>query len=81
MRSAVVLRCAGLVTAIATGSAGLLALLYAISYAGSVLPALTSGQLSRSVSLLTITIGYAVLAGVACIIALARAAAPGRRQR
>lgn len=42
--------------------AGLLAVIYAISYTGSALPSLIAGQASRLVSLPAITVGYAVLA-------------------
>lgn len=59
--------------------AGLLALIYAISYTGSALPALVSGQLSHTFSLFTITIGYAALAAAACAITLVCAGLPGRR--
>ncbi|MHC6593967.1 MFS transporter [Arthrobacter sp. C152] len=45
--------------------AGLLSLVYAISYTGSALPALLVGQLSRVISLLAITCGYAGLAFLA----------------
>jgi hypothetical protein len=44
--------------------AGLLALIYAISYTGSAVPSLIAGQASRTVSLPTITAGYAILAGI-----------------
>ena len=47
--------------------AGLLALVYAISYTGSALPALLAGQLSRATSLFGITCGYAGLGVVACV--------------
>ena len=42
--------------------AGLLAVVYAISYTGSAVPALIAGQLSRVISLPAITVGYAALA-------------------
>ena len=50
--------------------AGLLSLIYAISYTGSALPALIVGQLSHVVSLLAITCGYAGLAFLAWIATL-----------
>jgi hypothetical protein len=51
--------------------AGVLSLIYAISYTGSALPALVVGQLSHVISLLVITCGYAglgVLAWVATLL-------------
>lgn len=59
--------------------AGLLALVYVVSYVGAAVPSLIAGQLSRSVSLLGITIGYSGLALVAFVIALATARNPQRR--
>lgn len=59
--------------------AGLLALVYATSYLGAAIPSLIAGHLAASVSLLTITIGYAVLAALALLVVLATsrpAAAP-----
>ena len=51
--------------------AGLLSLIYAISYTGSALPALVVGQLSHIISLLAITCGYAGLAVLAWAATLA----------
>ncbi|MFF2051851.1 MFS transporter [Leifsonia sp. NPDC058194] len=59
--------------------AGLLAVIYAISYTGSAIPALISGQLSRIVSLPAITAGYAALAAVAWFVTLVAARSPKPR--
>ncbi len=61
--------------------AGLLSLVYAISYTGSAVPALVAGQLVRGLSLFTVTCGYAVLAVLACATVLlgARAISPEKR--
>jgi MFS family permease len=48
--------------------AGLLALIYATSYCGAAVPSFIAGQLARVLNLFQIAIGYAVLAGVACVI-------------
>jgi len=50
--------------------AGLLSLVYAVSYTGSAVPALVAGQLVRGLSLFAVTCGYAVLAVLACIAVL-----------
>lgn len=52
--------------------AGLLALVYALSYTGAALPSLVAGQLSRSVSLLDITIGYGALCLCALVVVIIR---------
>ena len=56
--------------------AGLLAVIYAMSYLGAAIPSLIAGQLSRSISLLDITIGYGVLAALACVVVLLGARNP-----
>ncbi|HKU36415.1 MAG TPA: MFS transporter [Paenarthrobacter sp.] len=50
--------------------AGLLAVIYAISYTGSALPSLVAGQLTRSLSLPAITAGYALLAALVWVATL-----------
>lgn len=56
--------------------AGLLAVVYAISYTGSAVPSLIAGQLSRSMALPTITIGYAVLAVAVWFVTIVAARDP-----
>ncbi len=56
--------------------AGLLAVIYAISYTGSAVPSLIAGQLSRVTTLPTITIGYAVLAVLVWLLTLVAARRP-----
>lgn len=56
--------------------AGLLALVYAISYTGASVPSLIAGQLSRSVTLLDSTIGYGALALIAFVVTLLAARNP-----
>jgi len=51
-------------------TAGLLAVVYAISYLGAAIPALIAGQLSRLLPLIDITAGYGVLALLAVILTL-----------
>jgi MFS family permease len=58
--------------------AGLLSVVYAISYTGAALPSLIAGQLTHSVSLLDITIGYGVLVAISCITTLIAARNPTR---
>jgi hypothetical protein len=53
--------------------AGLLSAIYLISYSGAAIPGLLAGQLSRSVGLFAIALGYGALAAVACLITLALA--------
>lgn len=48
--------------------AGLLALVYAISYSGAAVPSLIAGQLARTLTLVDITIGYGLLAVLAFVI-------------
>jgi MFS family permease len=50
--------------------AGLLSLVYAISYTGAAVPSLVAGQLSRALSLIDITIGYGLLAVLALVVAV-----------
>ncbi|WP_426516441.1 MFS transporter [Diaminobutyricibacter sp. McL0618] len=59
--------------------AGLLAVIYAISYTGSAVPALIAGQLSRIISLPAITAGYALLASTVWIVTLVGARTPKTR--
>jgi MFS family permease len=62
--------------------AGLLAVIYAISYTGSAVPSLIAGQVSRVLSLPVITTGYAILAGlvwIATLLAARNPPAPARR--
>lgn len=56
--------------------ASLLAAIYLICYAGAMVTSLVSGQLSRVVSLVELTSGYAVLAVLATVITLLRARNP-----
>lgn len=58
--------------------AGVLSLIYAISYTGSALPALVVGQLSHVISLLAITCGYAGLAVMAWVATLVATKATNR---
>lgn len=50
--------------------AGVLSLIYAISYTGAAVPGLIAGQLSRAVPLIAITAGYAGLAVIALAVVL-----------
>ncbi|KRE77160.1 MULTISPECIES: MFS transporter [Micrococcaceae] len=56
--------------------AGLLAVIFAISYTGSAVPSLIAGQASRTLSLPTITAGYAVLAILVWLTAIVAARNP-----
>jgi MFS family permease len=56
--------------------AGLLSAIYLISYGGAAIPGLIAGQLSRSLSLFDIALGYGALAALACAITLTAARAP-----
>lgn len=56
--------------------AGLLAVIYAISYTGSAVPSLIAGQASRVLSLPAITAGYAVIAALVWITTLIAARNP-----
>jgi MFS family permease len=59
--------------ATATERAGVLSAIYLISYAGAAIPGVLAGQLSRSLSLFDIALGYGALAALACLITLAAA--------
>ncbi|MFH8253065.1 MFS transporter [Microbacterium sp. B2969] len=59
--------------------AGLLAVIYAMSYLGAAIPSLIAGQLTRTLTLLDITVGYAALAAVAGVIVLIGARNPAAR--
>lgn len=50
--------------------AGLLSLIYATSYAGAAIPSFIAGQLSHYMNLYHVSLFYAVLAVVACMIIL-----------
>lgn len=56
--------------------AGLLAVIYGLSYAGAAVPGLVAGQLTHVLSLLTITVGYGALASIACVFTLIAARDP-----
>jgi MFS family permease len=56
--------------------AGLLAVIYAISYTGSAVPSLIAGQASRAISLPAITAGYAILAALVWLVTLVTARNP-----
>jgi MFS family permease len=56
--------------------AGLLAVVYAISYSGAAVPSLIAGQLARVVSVFDVALGYGALAVLACGITLAGARNP-----
>src|SRR4051812_9323222 len=53
--------------------AGVLSAIYLISYGGAAIPGLIAGQLSRSLNLFDIALGYGALAAIACVITLAAA--------
>jgi MFS family permease len=56
--------------------AGLLSVVYAISYTGSAIPSLIAGQASRTISLPTITASYTILAVIVWISTLVAARNP-----
>jgi MFS family permease len=56
--------------ATAAERAGVLSAIYLISYGGAAIPGLIAGQLSRSLSLFDIALGYGALAAVACAVTL-----------
>jgi MFS family permease len=62
--------------ATAAERAGVLSAIYLISYGGAAVPGLIAGQLSRSLSLFDIALGYGVLAGLACAFTLVAAREP-----
>jgi MFS family permease len=53
--------------------AGLLSAIYLISYGGAAVPGLIAGQLSRTLGLFDIALGYGALAALACLITLSAA--------
>src|SRR4051794_25900606 len=59
-----------LAEATAAERAGVLSAIYLISYGGAAVPGLIAGQLSRTLSLFDIALGYGALAGLACAITL-----------
>jgi MFS family permease len=65
-----------LAQATATERAGVLSVIYLISYGGAAIPGLIAGQLSRSLSLFDIALGYGALAGLACVVTLVAAREP-----
>jgi MFS family permease len=56
--------------------AGLLAVIYAISYTGAAVPSLIAGQAARFVSLFEIALAYGALAALACLFTLTAARNP-----
>lgn len=56
--------------------AGLLSAIYLISYGGAAIPNLIAGQLSRSLSLFEIALGYGALAALACLTTIGATRAP-----
>jgi MFS family permease len=54
----------------------LFAAVYLISYSGAAVPSLVSGQLSHSLTLVEITVGYALLAALATLVTLVRSRDP-----
>src|SRR4051795_2051357 len=65
-----------LAQATAAERAGVLSAIYLISYGGAAIPGLIAGQLSRSLSLFDIALGYGALAALACAITLVAAREP-----
>jgi hypothetical protein len=59
--------------------AGILAAIYLISYGGAAIPSLIAGQLSRTLSLFDIAVGYGALAALACVVTLLTARDPDAR--
>jgi MFS family permease len=62
--------------ATAAERAGVLSAIYLISYGGAAIPGLIAGQLSHSLSLFDIALGYGALAALACAITLVAAREP-----
>jgi MFS family permease len=56
--------------------AGVLSAIYLLSYGGAAIPGLIAGQLSRSVSLFDIALGYGALAALACAVTFVAAREP-----
>ena len=65
-----------LAQATAAERAGVLSAIYLISYGAAAIPGLIAGQLSRSLSLFDIALGYGALAALACAITLVAAREP-----
>jgi MFS family permease len=65
-----------LAQATAAERAGVLSAIYLISYGGAAVPGLIAGQLSRSLRLFDMALGYGVLAGLACAFTLVAAREP-----
>src|SRR3954447_2563887 len=65
-----------LAEATAAERAGVLSAIYLISYGGAAIPGLIAAQLSRTVSLFDMGLGYGVLAALACAITLVAAREP-----
>ena len=63
--------------AAAGGSRRVLSAIYLISYSGAAIPGPIAGQLSRSVGLFEIALGYGGLAAIACAVTLVAAREPG----
>jgi len=70
-----------LAEATAAERAGVLSAIYLISYGGAAIPGLIAGQLSRTLSLFDIALGYGALAAVACAITLIAAREPRTTKR
>jgi len=56
--------------------AGILSAIYLISYSGAAIPGLIAGQLSATLSLFQMAVGYGALAAIACAVTLAAARDP-----
>ena len=59
-----------LATAGPADRAGILSAIYLTAYSGAAIPGLIAGQLSRTVGLFDIALGYGALAALACVITL-----------
>src|SRR3954463_8292269 len=70
-----------LAEATAAERAGVLAAIYLISYGGAAIPGLIAGQLSRTLSLFDIALGYGALAALACAVTLVAARGPDEARR
>jgi predicted MFS family arabinose efflux permease len=65
-----------LAEATAAERAGVLSAIYLISYGGAAIPGVIAGQLSRTLSLFDIALGYGALAALACAFTLVAARDP-----
>jgi MFS family permease len=65
-----------LAEATAAERAGVLSAIYLISYGGAAIPGVIAGQLSRTLSLFDIALGYGALAALACAVTLVAARDP-----